>query len=465
MDNRDIQGSVNVSRHVKAGGNGEVGGTLSVGHNLRVKGWVDAPHIKGPLKGLYGSEAQLKESYPEPEPGWFALVGDTLPAAIYRADYNEATGRTEWRSTGEKGGTLTLYHEGLEEIMRMLEEMRAAYESGNMTEEDLAKLRQACKEEVMAELEPRLMGEMSLTEMTDMTGEDAKKYIFTAYKKPHRYVVTDGMRVVGMLEIISDNLGHVVTQLFMTHCVLTDGTFNGSHSDVHVYRYYRSYNVNSSLMPKEAWSEWKIMSTSDSEDAGVLSVRNIYRGEWEEGATYYDGSVVVEEPSGNTCLERSEVQRYGCLWLCNKTGTEKGPMFGENDAWSFESGIDVMTLQFDTTQDSVNISEPKIDLGVICRIGNHDFTDEGVIRYDWSRRSWHGDVEDKISDDIWNEAHSNIGPRISLDRDDFNYTFGVAPEKLILTVTATLIDGEGKEVRMANGELLRACVSFDLTTD
>lgn len=105
--NEDIQGNASVSRNAQViggdtnvGGNAKVNGNVFVGHNLIVKGWVDAPNLKGPMKGLYASEESLKAAYPNPMPGWFALVGNALPADVWRVD-----GR-KWVSTGEKYGDI-----------------------------------------------------------------------------------------------------------------------------------------------------------------------------------------------------------------------------------------------------------------------------------------------------------------------------------------------------------------------
>lgn len=108
LHDTDIQGNSNVSRNVNVGGHANVHGDVTVNHNLVVKGWVDAPNIKGPLKGLYASEDALNSAYPRPMPGWFALVGNTLPADVYRAE------RGKWIPTGEKGGEFNLWLDQLE---------------------------------------------------------------------------------------------------------------------------------------------------------------------------------------------------------------------------------------------------------------------------------------------------------------------------------------------------------------
>ncbi len=104
----DIQGDANISRNANIGSHANINGDAYVGHNLVVKGWVDAPNIKGPLKGLYASGDALKAAYPRPMPGWFALVGNTLPANVWRVDGGE------WTPTGETGGQFNLWLDQLE---------------------------------------------------------------------------------------------------------------------------------------------------------------------------------------------------------------------------------------------------------------------------------------------------------------------------------------------------------------
>ena len=66
---------------------------------------------------------------------------------------------------------------------------------------------------------------------------------------------------VGQLEMFSDNMGHQVTQLFVTNLTLnSSGKFDGSHMDGKMYHYYRFYNhampSTTSGITKGAWSEW-----------------------------------------------------------------------------------------------------------------------------------------------------------------------------------------------------------------
>lgn len=114
--NENIQGNLSTSRDITAGGHLNVRGNSVFGHNVVIKGWLDAKNIKGPCKGLYASEETLNEAYPKPMPGWYALVGDTLPADVYRVDGGE------WVATGEKGGEVNLYLDQLEQDVADLDD-------------------------------------------------------------------------------------------------------------------------------------------------------------------------------------------------------------------------------------------------------------------------------------------------------------------------------------------------------
>lgn len=68
--------------------------------------WADfseAP-LSNPCKGLFFSEGELLGAYQSPEVGWWALVGETLPAEIYRV-LNEDDG---WEATGVMSGELNV---------------------------------------------------------------------------------------------------------------------------------------------------------------------------------------------------------------------------------------------------------------------------------------------------------------------------------------------------------------------
>lgn len=94
----ELREDTTISRHLHVGGEARISGPLCVGGDMKVEGWLEAPYVKGVLRGLFSSVEKLERSCPFPREGWAALVGDTLPADVYRAE-----GR-RWTATGEKGG-------------------------------------------------------------------------------------------------------------------------------------------------------------------------------------------------------------------------------------------------------------------------------------------------------------------------------------------------------------------------
>ncbi len=101
MKTTQIEGSVAVGRNLYTGGSLTAGGSAHISRDLRVDGWLDAPNVKRDSKGLFLTTQALNEAYPFPEPGWWALVGHTLPADLYV----ESDG--SWVATGGQGGQLT----------------------------------------------------------------------------------------------------------------------------------------------------------------------------------------------------------------------------------------------------------------------------------------------------------------------------------------------------------------------
>ena len=94
--------NMSIGGNLAVAGKAKVRGSMTVGHNLHVEGWLDAPNLKGASKGLFGSTDELKQTYPSPRAGWWALVGDSLPADIYIVEDGE------WQATGKKGGNPTI---------------------------------------------------------------------------------------------------------------------------------------------------------------------------------------------------------------------------------------------------------------------------------------------------------------------------------------------------------------------
>ena len=99
---------------------------------------------------------------------------------------------------------------------------------------------------------------------------DNIKNLEDAYEgKPLIYAVTKPKNTtngkvnvfIGVLEILSDDMSHLVTQVLKTHCLYDTDTkqFNfDSHTDDRIYQCYRSYNINAPLLTnaKGTWTDW-----------------------------------------------------------------------------------------------------------------------------------------------------------------------------------------------------------------
>lgn len=101
MSNR-IEGDLLVGRNIYAGGDLNIPGNAIIKRDIKIDGWLIAPNVKTFDLGLYKSDVRLKQAHPNAPEGSFALVGDTLPADVWRVE----NGR--WVATGGKSSDLSV---------------------------------------------------------------------------------------------------------------------------------------------------------------------------------------------------------------------------------------------------------------------------------------------------------------------------------------------------------------------
>lgn len=295
IGNRAVNGSVSVSRNANVGGDATVEGSAVIGHNLRVEGWLEAKNIKGPNKGMFVSADRLREMYPRPMPGWWALCGLSLPAPLYIADYT--TSGIEWVNTGTTAGNPTVACEVYNEAVKLLDEATKANAA------EISKNRKAindihdeivaiCRSVIRMEDEHKEMKELvegfdSRVTKAQNTAEAAMPPTITLGEldtlgtdgelmsmygllrdKPHtryRVVTTYGNETftVGVLDVYMDSMRHVITEVLTTHYILDEasGLLSSAHKDDSLYFYYRAYNIDSSSLTasgvaKKTWSSW-----------------------------------------------------------------------------------------------------------------------------------------------------------------------------------------------------------------
>ncbi len=162
------------------------------------------------------------------------------------------------------------------------------------------------------------------------------------------------------------------------------------------------------------------------------------RGRWTLGEKYTDGTA----PDGNGEWKRSCVSHNGHVWLSSYNGVataENEPRWNTT-YWTHRSGDVSLHLDFNEVDSLVDIANPDTPLSVKATYIGDDVTDSTAIYYDWTRESWRDGKRDTASDTLWNDNHKNFGPSAILDASDMNFAFGQPPEKLTITVTATLHD-------------------------
>lgn len=289
MNNNDIQGSLSVSQGTTIGGNLAVRGTSTFDHNVKIKGWIDAKNIKGPLKGLFKSEDELKLAYPEPQPGWFALIGNTLPAEVYRVENGE------WADTGQQGGGIFLSLDGMEEDINNAQndilELQTLVSDGVLVAGSVVISSDATTATMTYRLKKRDDSTKDYTVTVPIASESSAGMMSAADKKmitttinltdldfdlsmigkiisgsnSCKFVVMRNSKNVGILECFSDDMMHMLTQVFTTHYI---APFSGgalTHSDNKIYQYFRSYHLSggTSTIPSRTWGEWKLVFSSD----------------------------------------------------------------------------------------------------------------------------------------------------------------------------------------------------------
>lgn len=161
IENHSVGGSVAVGRDVTVGGRSTIRGNATFNRDVYISGWLNARNIRGAGKGLYETVGNLNSAYPNPENGWFALVGNTLPADIYRAWGGE------WKATGQKGGEPVLEIAKLTELSESLENEVSARVAAD----------EALKKAIDAEVTARTNGDKELSDALTKEIADREKAI------------------------------------------------------------------------------------------------------------------------------------------------------------------------------------------------------------------------------------------------------------------------------------------------
>ncbi len=262
---RKILGDLSVSRHLAVAGNANVSGGVTVGRNLKVGGWLDAPNIKHAYKGLFPSAEALAAAYPRPLPGWYATVAElTTTTTTTDDDGNETTTTEETKTTlaeaavvymvTRESGKWAWTATGLTttEVNSYVEEVEQSIESAI----------EACLGIIHDSLDDPVIDICHLDDISVIRGHSRFRVVRT----------TDNVTYnVGYLDIFGCDGAECVTQVLVTHEALVGGDFTSddhTHADSVFYMYARSMNTGKGdgdlNVSAGVWTAWSVIWKNDN---------------------------------------------------------------------------------------------------------------------------------------------------------------------------------------------------------
>ena len=232
MSKNDITaGALVVARSALVGGRLDVKGGAAVTGNLKVSGWLDAPNLRGMCVGLFSDEEALVSVYPRPRDGMYALVGDSIPAAVWVAY------KGEWSATGGTGGDSTVDFAEYDTYKAIVD----AWQTSNVQR-------------------------ISVDDFNAFPADTSA--IKASWEYPSRWQITlSDTYVIGICDVFYDASAHTIVEILTTEHTISDEELQGSsHVDGLVCTYMRVYKTSSSSTlsnDAQTWTSWKIVSAVD----------------------------------------------------------------------------------------------------------------------------------------------------------------------------------------------------------
>lgn len=124
-----------------------------------------------------------------------------------------------------------------------------------------------------------LVVELSALDKLGTDGSVSALLALSRNSKHTRYKVMSGGLFVGVLDVFSDSMGHVLTEVFSTHFTLTnEGAISNAHQCQYFHQYYRSCKLHYSGQLRDievgAWSKWQDTSLVLAGQANGLAPLN-----------------------------------------------------------------------------------------------------------------------------------------------------------------------------------------------
>lgn len=240
MNKGILTDNIRVIRSADIGQRLKVGSSAAIGGNLKVSGWLDAPNLRGMCVGLFADEDALLSVWPRPRDGMYALIGDTVPADVWRAS------KGVWAATGETGGDSTIDFSDYDELKVLVNNL--------------------------------VMGDVKRISVDDFNAFPADTdAVKSAWLWPSRWQITlssTSSHVIGICDVFFDGQSHTIVEILTTQHSISDEELQASsHVDGLVCTYMRVYKCSSSgtlTNDDETWTEWKLVNmvnlASDDED-------------------------------------------------------------------------------------------------------------------------------------------------------------------------------------------------------
>lgn len=114
---------------------------------------------------------------------------------------------------------------------------------------------------------------IKIGELDSMCADKATAVAQVQNARESRFIVLNNRNklIVGYLDVLSDSMGHVLTQVLTTHFNFENGVLDETaHKDSVISQYYRSYSISSSGITVGEWTEWKPL------DNGLYEALNFY---------------------------------------------------------------------------------------------------------------------------------------------------------------------------------------------
>lgn len=306
---KQIDGDVAVGRNVTIGGKTTIRGSARVNHNLVIDGWLEAKNVKGPNKGLFKTEDQLREAFPEPHEGWWALVAVASSESSDRLGQLYISDGRQWVAQVDSNGNPLLKGnptvdstEYMEAVEGMTADLEAVKVDVNQNKEDVRSLRstQTTQGESINTLKKTVSDNKS--ELANSISGVQKD--LTAFKNTKG--TADGLAPL-------DENGQVPSQYLPGYVddVLEFGGIVSGITAQFLSVNKSSTDENCAVVYNKTTETFVLRYTQPSESESDLRPTITYYNNWLDGDLFGDGTVLGRKPhSGKIFMDVSTNKTY-----------------------------------------------------------------------------------------------------------------------------------------------------------